>query len=130
MDNSLVTTDSQFGVSTIVGTNGSLVIGKPFVQTIYLTSVDVAGTYYVGNIEELLEELKEGERLRLVREPDNQYDKFAIRIDNDKGEKLGYIPRQCNHIPARLMDAGKCLYATVQTKQENTQFRVEIYMED
>jgi hypothetical protein len=31
------------------------------------------------------------EEVLLTREPENEYDKYAIRVDNLRGEKLGYI---------------------------------------
>lgn len=43
---------------------------------------------YVDDISELLREMKAGDSVRLVREPDNQYDKFAIRIENMAGNKM------------------------------------------
>jgi len=82
-----------------------------FEKDIFLLGVDVAGPEYNANIMELYDELEEGGRVRLVREPDNPYDKYAIRIDviedgrkkakpeegkltADGGIKLGYVPRR------------------------------------
>ena len=30
----------------------------------------------------------------LEREPDNQYDRWAIRVDNARGVKVGHLPRK------------------------------------
>ncbi len=38
-------------------------------------------------------------------------------ILNEKGEKLGYVPRQKNEVLARLMDAGKLVFGKAE-KQE------------
>lgn len=46
------------------------------------------------------------------------------------GNKMGYIPRSLNHIPARLMDAGKMIIGQVQEKTSFRTFRVEMYLED
>ena len=54
-----------------------------------------------------------GDRLNLVREPHNEYDNLAILVNDPKGRKLGYVPRRGNAAPARLMDAGKLLYAII-----------------
>lgn len=35
-----------------------------------------------------------GEQVMVKREPSNQYDKNAIRIDNVQGTQIGHIPRQ------------------------------------
>lgn len=48
-----------------------------------------------------------GTRLKAVREADNQYDKWAIKIYTQSGTPLGYIPAIKNQSTARLMDAGK-----------------------
>ena len=76
----------------------------------------VAGTTFIKNLKEVEAKLKKGQPLDLKREPDNQYDDFAIAIYNGQGEKLGYIPRDRNEMLARLMDAGKWFYAKVQNK--------------
>lgn len=49
-----------------------------------------------------------GDRLTLAREPDNPYDRRAVRIDW-RGEKLGYVPRARNADIARRLDAGEPL---------------------
>ncbi|OGA38840.1 MAG: HIRAN protein, partial [Betaproteobacteria bacterium RIFCSPLOWO2_12_FULL_62_13] len=46
-----------------------------------------------------------GDRLTLVREPDNPHDANAVRIEW-KGRKLGYVPRRDNVHLARQMDLG------------------------
>lgn len=48
-----------------------------------------------------------GRQLRLVREPENQYDRWAIRVCTPSGTMLGYLPARKNQSAARLMDAGK-----------------------
>jgi len=121
-----------------------------FEKDIFLLGVDVAGPEYNANIMELYDELEEGGRVRLVREPDNPYDKYAIRIDviedgrkkakpeegkltADGGIKLGYVPRAVNKPFARLMDAGKYLYGVVRMKELVGQYPhivVKLYMRD
>lgn len=86
---------------------------RPFMQEIYLTHFEVAGLRYSEHIQAYLEPLKEGDRLRLCREPKNEYDTYAILVQDQEKHKLGYMPRRMNHILARLMDAGKLLYVKV-----------------
>ena len=43
----------------------------------------------------------------LVREPDNPYDRWAVRVDNVRGEKVGHLPRTLVMHLAPLMDQGK-----------------------
>jgi len=85
----------------------------PFVQEIFLFECDIAGTGFVKDIGTKAAALAAGDIISLVREPENKYDALAIRTDNAAGEKLGYIPRKDNEIPARLLDAGKILYGKV-----------------
>ena len=123
----------QWGKIAKVSKDGNLPL--PFVQEIFLFECEIAGTGFVKDIAAKAEALADGETVSLVREPDNKYDKMAIRIDNAAGEKLGYIPRQQNEIPARLLDGGKMLFAKVAGK-EISEFSswvnifIRIYMKD
>jgi hypothetical protein len=50
----------------------------------------------------LVKTLSRGEAVRLVREPNNPYDKYAVAVFRTSGEQLGYIPagdrRLADHI--------------------------------
>ena len=71
---------------------------------ILVQSSPLAGfQYYGGKI--LWDEMKEGDRLTLVREPDNRHDAGAVRVEW-RGEKLGYLPRADNAALAAHMDRG------------------------
>jgi hypothetical protein len=50
-------------------------------------------------------ELRVGERLALVREPDNRHDANAVRVEW-RGQMLGYLPRAENRSVAAEMDRG------------------------
>ena len=63
------------------------------------------------------ENAAEGDRLTFIREPGNPYDENAIRIQNQDGVKLGYVPKKDNIVFARLMDAGKLLFGKVSAKK-------------
>jgi HIRAN domain-containing protein len=58
------------------------------------------------------DELQVGDRLALVREPDNPYDANAVRVEWN-GHKLGYIPRTENQAVARQIDRGNPLQARI-----------------
>jgi hypothetical protein len=108
-------------------------IGKPFSRQIYLISASIAGTYYVDNIDDLLEEIEIGTMLHFVREPDNKYDELAILVKDKNGNKMGYVPRKKNPILARLMDAGKRIYGTVKEINDDDDYiniEMEIFMDD
>ena len=71
---------------------------------ILLQNSPLAGfRYYEG--KRLWQEMKVGDTLKLIREPDNSHDSNAVRVEW-RGEKLGYVPRADNEALARFMDRG------------------------
>ncbi|MCP5269498.1 MAG: HIRAN domain-containing protein [Zoogloeaceae bacterium] len=48
-------------------------------------------------------EIRVGDRLTLIREPENRHDRHAIRVEW-RGQKLGYVPRAENRALAAAMD--------------------------
>ena len=99
---------------------------KPLLDDIYLISVDIAGLYYVENIDEIFAKLKKGTHLDLYREKNNTYDKKAVKIKY-KDYKLGYVPRKHNIILANMMDAGKKLYAVVEKAGTDSVYELDEY---
>jgi hypothetical protein len=74
------------------------------------------------------QELRQGDRLALVREPDNQHDANAVRIEW-RGRKLGYLPRRDNTVVARQLDRGVALEARVAHLKENRNRSVRLEFE-
>jgi hypothetical protein len=58
------------------------------------------------------EQLRVGEPLELLREPDNPYDANAVRIEW-RGRRLGYVPRRENAALAWALDRGLALRARI-----------------
>lgn len=129
--------------------HSGLDLPMPFEQDIFLYGTEIAGTSYRENIGELYERIQEGDLVTLIREPENPYDEFAIRIDvdadgtpgynpavtdlSDRSQMLGYVPRAYNKVFARLMDAGKLLYGVIRHKERNGGYHrivVKIYLRD
>lgn len=109
----------------LLGTGGSISF-KAFEEDILALSSIVAGTSY-QNLEKIEEKIILNEtKLQLKREPQNEYDEFAILVlMGDK--KLGYIPKAKNQTIARLMDAGKAFYAKAVSKEwEGKWLRIDI----
>lgn len=118
------------GLTAIISQGLSSLQVQPFAQEIYLTHFDVAGLMYVANVEDILDVLEVGQRLVLCREPKNKYDEYAILVQDEKRQKIGYMPRRMNHIPARLMDAGKLLYVKVRkVRSEDLLLSVDLFMQ-
>lgn len=81
--------------------------------------------------ENILKGIKIGNSLTLIREK-NKYDNNDVAIYNKDNEKLGYIPEEDNIIFSRLMDAGKLLYAKIESIDFAHYYRVKIkiYLKD
>ena len=100
-----ITQAQQLG---LVGVN-TLSVPMPFESKIVLfESIRVAGTSHAPDIDATMCQMPDEARLNLVREPDNQADSWAIRVEYD-GKKIGYVPADKNEVLARLMDGGKTL---------------------
>ena len=105
---------------------------KPLSHEILLFGSYIAGTSYIDD-QSIFDELKEGDKLFLKREPDNRFDENAILVLDEKNRKLGYIPEKDNLVFARLMDAGKYLTARMTDLDKDAPFvriNIDIYLVD
>ena len=105
---------------------------KPLSHEILLFDSYVAGTTYIED-ESVFDEIREGDKLVLKREPENRFDENAILVLDGKNRKLGYIPEKDNIVFARLMDAGKYLTAKILYIDLDEYFRkisIGIYLVD
>ena len=131
--NDLVKKDQGNLIEYLINQETGLDLPKPFERDIYLFDSHVAGTSHIDNIESIGEQLKDGDRLVFYREPDNETDPQAIRIETLTKEKIGYVPRQDNIIFSRLMDAGKVLFAKVVEKEllgKWLKIKIKIYLHE
>jgi hypothetical protein len=71
--------------------------------------------YYAGG--ELWQQIRVGDALDLVREPDNPHDRNAVRVEW-RGRKLGYLPRAENRAVSAELDRGTRLAARVSHLRE------------
>ena len=128
-DANLTAGESPFALSDPEKTGTSLAellhagmgVPSPFMKEIFLVRQSIVGTRYVGGSDELMEELVPGSRITFVAEPDNAYDRHAIMALDEKGRKLGYIPRHENRIIGSLLKAGKYLYGVVPEDMPGSQ---------
>lgn len=72
-------------------------------RKIYLLQCFVAGFRHYKGME-LLSEMEVNDFIELRREPENEYDEFAIALYWQQ-EKIGFIPANYNETIARLLDA-------------------------
>ena len=57
--------------------------------------------------------LAPGTELKVVREPENPYDRWATNLYTPSGMEVAYLPKEQNQSAARLIDAGKVVTAFV-----------------
>ncbi len=101
---------------------------SPMIKEIFLFDTRISK---ITSDENILKNIKIADRLTLLREK-NKYDTNDVAIYNKDNEKLGYIPEEDNIIFSRLMDAGKLLYAKIESIDVNHYYRVKIkiYLKD
>ena len=79
-----------------------------------LMTVGVAGfQYHDGMDAAVAATLREGGELVLRREPENPHDAKAVALHTPLGDKIGYLPRRRNAVPARLADQDATLRAVL-----------------
>jgi hypothetical protein len=84
---------------------------------ILVQSSPLAGfRYYAGAA--LWQEMREGDRLALIREADNPHDGNAVRIEW-RGQKLGYLPRAENRAVAAAIDGGEAVDARISRLRQH-----------
>ena len=80
----------------------------------------------------LWDDMRVGDRLQLVREPENPHDGKAIRVDW-QGQKLGYVPRKQNEALAWAMDQGQPVAARISRMELSAdpwrRIEFEVYVE-
>ena len=132
MTQEVVKFDPDFVNILTAGFNGKG-IALPFIPEIQLIKCYIAGTTFREDIDEIEQELQKDDLLVFKREPDNEHDKLAIAVYDKRERRIGYIPQRKNEIPARLMDAGKIVFAKIESKnwQENwLKINICIFMRD
>lgn len=84
---------------------------------VLVQSSPLAGSQYYA-VAELWSQIKPGDRLVLIREPDNRHDRKAIRVEWN-GRLLGYVPRAENRAVAQAIDDGEKLEARVSRLRDD-----------
>lgn len=98
--------------------------GAESIRLLVQSSPLAGSQYYAAG--EMWQAMQVGDRLDLIREPDNRHDRNAIRVEW-RGHKLGYVPRAENSAVAAALDQGDKLVARIArlTKHPNPWRRVE-----
>ena len=100
----------------VVATAANIAAPQGEIRLLVQSSPLAGFRYYAA--EARWQEMKEGQALALIREPDNVHDSNAIRVEW-RGEKLGYLPRRENKAVAAAMDAGDKIDARIAKLREH-----------
>lgn len=98
---------------------------------ICILEISLAGTQYISDITEIISSLKNSDKLELIWEKNNPFDKNAIKVLAD-GRKLGYIPRNKNENLIFLLKQEYKLFGVLKRVIWNSDFvkiKVLIYLE-
>lgn len=109
---------------------GAALAGEPAVLLLVQSS-SLAG-YRYHEAAAIWEQLRVGEPLALLREPDNPYDANAVRVEW-QSKRLGYVPRRENAALAWALDRGMALRARITALEPHPnparRIRFEVYLE-
>ncbi len=71
-----------------------------YIRKVYFT---ITGTnHYYGQ-----EFLRRGDKVKLIKEPDNQYDREAIRVETEGLGKIGYVANSPYTVKGESVSAGR-----------------------
>lgn len=119
----------QFGLASAMGKD--LDFPKPFAKDILLTEFLVVGNTFGLTVDPVA--VAEGVKLKLFRDTRNKYDKNSIVIKDCEDSRIGFVPMNKNEILARLLEAGKEVYAVVSKNvasiDGNVELTVKVFME-
>lgn len=124
----LIKVDSSLLVKNANNMNEYL---KPMSRDILLFTTKIANTYKLKDKLPLLK-LAIGDQL-FFSLGDSKYEDNQIVIKNKSDEIVGYVPESDSVIFARLMNAGKMLFATVKSISHTSSvplIEIDIYLQD
>lgn len=75
----------------------------------------VAGVTYENRQEIIKKELNIGSAVKLIREQDNKFDRFAVKIETLKGKQIGYVPKEKSEFVSRILDKKHTLTGKVSS---------------
>lgn len=124
---------SDFLRSLGLGASGLVLPTNKLLQT---KAVKICDNYVRGlnhySFAAIKHQLKEGDELQLLREPDNPYDSFAIQV-NFSTARLGYLAAFENIVLANMLDTGVQLRGFISkydTKRQLTEcLAIEVFAE-
>lgn len=73
---------------------------------------NVTGCTFFNISMELWKQIKEGEHLNLIRDKDNQYDPYAIKVCKDNVQ-IGWVTKDICRVLSPVMDENRPVVATI-----------------
>jgi hypothetical protein len=105
-----------------LGVGGAILPDNPFISS---RAVKIYDNYVRGlthyHFAKVKNNIKDGDEITLLREPENLYDRFAIQV-NFNEHRLGYVAAYENIVLANMLDAGVKLNAYVSQKNLKLHF--------
>lgn len=67
-----------------------------------------------SNYQEAIGQCHVGEKVSICHEPDNPYDSRALRVENDIGQVIGYVPKK-SWLREAIHEEGRGVAATIKS---------------
>lgn len=119
---------AKCAVALLLATLPAVVAAEPHITTRLLIQESYVAGYRYHDGKKVWKDLRVGDALDLVREPDNPFDPNAVRVDW-QGHQLGYVPRLDNEGVSRQLDLGAPLQARIARLKKSRSPRQRIWME-
>jgi hypothetical protein len=119
---------SRAAVSAILGLCAALAPPAPAAEALILVQRSPLAGIRHYEAPEIWRDLNTGDRLDIVREPENPHDPNAVRVEW-RGRKLGYLPRADNTAVARQLERGAALEARIAVLRENRNRSLRLELE-
>jgi hypothetical protein len=95
----------------------------------YMGEFYIAGTNFVENMSELIQDIQLNDKVKVVAESNNPYDVKAVKVLTENNKKLGYIPKNKNHFPSSMLQNGEKLLGQIKKLEwEQDEFIIRIML--
>jgi len=112
--------------------SGTAAAGEPAPRVRFLVQSSPLAGFRYHAAAEVWPELRVGDVLELLREPDNPHDAAAVSV-SWRGRRLGYVPRRQNAAVAWALDRGERLQARISRLREHPnparRMELEVFLE-
>lgn len=86
------------------------------------TTIEIKGLQYDELRLKAAKKLNYNEALRLVADDNNDYDEFAVKVENKSGQLIGFIPMSLSKLVRQMINADDVLAVLATDKFLNDQY--------